>query len=68
MFYSSLFMEFTITETFSYFGRLLKMAADEVDNRREKLLQLLELPVEDRQVGRPVVLLVYISLSYNGMW
>ena len=56
-------MEFTITETFSYFGRLLKMAADEVDNRREKLLQLLELPMEDRQVGRPVVLLVYISFS-----
>ena len=44
-------MEFTITETFSYFGRLLKMAADEVDNRREKLLQLLELPMEDRQVA-----------------
>ena len=27
----SLFMEFTITETFSYFGRLLHMTRDQVD-------------------------------------
>ena len=54
-------MEFTITETFSYFGRLLKMAADEVANRREKLLQLLELPMEDRQVGTSLVLMVCIG-------
>ena len=54
-------MEFTITETFSYFGRLLKMATDEVANRREKLLQLLELPMEDRQVGTSLVLMVCIG-------
>ena len=47
---TSLFMEFTLTETFAYFGRLLKMTWEEVAARREKLLRLLELPLEDRQV------------------
>jgi len=47
---TSLFMEFTISETFSYFGRLLHMTKDQIENRREKLLQLLHLPEEDRQV------------------
>merc|ERR1712012_11128 len=47
---TSLFMEFTISETFSYFGGLLHMTRDQIENRREKLLQLLHLPEEDRQV------------------
>ena len=46
----SLFMEFTINETFSYFGRLLHMPVEQVSTRREKLLELLDLPTEDREV------------------
>jgi len=47
---TSLFMEFTINETFSYFGRLLHMPAEQISTRREKLLELLDLPTEDREV------------------
>ena len=43
-------MEFTINETFSYFGRLLHMPAEQISTRREKLLELLDLPTEDREV------------------
>ena len=45
-------MEFTIKETFSYFGRLLKIKPDLVASRQAELLKLLQLgEEEDRQVG-----------------
>ena len=45
-------MEFTIKETFSYFGRLLKLKPDLVASRQAELLKLLQLgEEEDRQVG-----------------
>ena len=48
----SLAMEFTIKETFSYFGRLLKLKPDLVASRQAELLKLLQLgEEEDRQVG-----------------
>ena len=44
-------MEFTIKETFSYFGRLLKIKPDLVASRQAELLKLLQLgEEEDRQV------------------
>merc|ERR1719431_1239489 len=43
-------MEFTVSETFSYFGRLLGMGQGAVAARREELLELLELPRQDREV------------------
>ena len=44
-------MEFTIKETFSYFGRLLKLKPDLVASRQAELLKLLQLgEEEDRQV------------------
>ena len=47
----SLAMEFTIKETFSYFGRLLKIKPDLVASRQAELLKLLQLgEEEDRQV------------------
>ena len=47
----SLAMEFTIKETFSYFGRLLKLKPDLVASRQAELLKLLQLgEEEDRQV------------------
>ena len=49
---TSLHMEFTVEETFNYFGRLLKMSKKEVVARREELLSLLDLPLENRHVSR----------------
>ena len=47
----SLAMEFTIKETFAYFGRLLNLKADLVASRQAELLQLLQLGDEEsRQV------------------
>ena len=44
-------MEFTIKETFSYFGRLLKLKPNLVASRQAELLKLLQLgEEEDRQV------------------
>ena len=49
----SLAMEFTIKETFAYFGRLLNLKADLVASRQAELLQLLQLGDEEsRQVKR----------------
>jgi len=47
----SLAMEFTIKETFAYFGRLLKLKSDLVASRQAELLHLLQLgDEENRQV------------------
>ena len=44
-------MEFTIKETFAYFGRLLKLKSDLVASRQAELLHLLQLgDEENRQV------------------
>ena len=46
-------MEFTIKETFAYFGRLLNLKPDLVASRQNELLQLLQLgDKEKRQVKR----------------
>ena len=48
-------MEFTIKETFAYFGRLLNLESDLVASRQNYLLQLLQLgDSEARQVKRDV--------------
>ena len=43
-------MEFTITETFSYFGRLLGLKTAVVRARQEELLALLDLPTKEQEV------------------
>ena len=51
----SLAMEFTIKETFAYFGRLLNLKSELVALRQNDLLQLLQLgDNENRQVKRDV--------------
>ena len=45
-------MEFTIKETFSYFGRLLKLKPDLVASRQAELLKLLQLGEEEDRQGR----------------
>ena len=45
-----LYQEFTIKETFKYFGSLQSMAKDEIKTRQEELIAMLELPEEDREV------------------
>merc|ERR1711970_1627539 len=39
----SLYMEFTIAETFNFFGRLHKMSSKMVEKRQKELLDMLEL-------------------------
>ena len=46
-----LYMEFTIQETFQYFGRLQKLSADSLEKRQTELLELLELPEPSRRVS-----------------
>eukprot|EP00092_Neocalanus_flemingeri_P011982 GFUD01012917.1.p1 GENE.GFUD01012917.1~~GFUD01012917.1.p1 ORF type:complete len:711 (+),score=110.14 GFUD01012917.1:57-2189(+) len=45
-----LYQEFTIRETFAYFGALQSMTKDEIRIRQEELIAMLELPEEDREV------------------
>ena len=46
-------MEFTIKETFAYFGRLLNLKSDLVASRQAELLKLLQLgDEENREVKR----------------
>ena len=46
-----LYMEFTIQETFQYFGRLQHLSADYLQKRQLELLELLELPEASRRVS-----------------
>ena len=46
-----LYMEFTIQETFQYFGRLQRLSADYLERRQSELLELLELPEASRRVS-----------------
>ena len=46
-----LYMEFTIQETFQYFGRLHHLSTDYLENRQLELLELLELPETSRRVS-----------------
>ena len=46
-----LYMEFTIQETFQYFGRLQRLTADYLEKRQRELLELLELPEASRRVS-----------------
>jgi len=46
-----LYMEFTIQETFQYFGRLQRLTADSMEKRQIALLELLELPEASRRVS-----------------
>ena len=46
-----LYMEFTIQETFQYFGRLQRLSADYLEKRQRELLELLELPESSRRVS-----------------
>ena len=46
-----LYMEFTIQETFQYFGRLQGLSSDCLEKRQMELLELLELPEASRRVS-----------------
>ena len=46
----SLYQEFTVRETFQFFGKLHKMTPDLVKKRQEEICEMLELPEESRQV------------------
>ena len=46
-----LYMEFTIQETFQYFGRLQRLSTDYLEKRQLELLELLELPEASRRVS-----------------
>ena len=46
-----LYMEFTIQETFQYFGRLQRLSMDSLEKRQTELLELLELPEASRRVS-----------------
>ena len=46
-----LYMEFTIQETFQYFGRLQRLSAASLEKRQIALLELLELPEASRRVS-----------------
>ena len=47
----ALYTEFTIRETYQYFGRIYKMSAKDVLNQMEFLTNLLDLPPSHRTVG-----------------
>ena len=47
----ALYTEFTILETFQYFGRINKMSSGEIQSQVEFLSSLLELPPQGRTVG-----------------
>ena len=47
----ALYLQFTILETFFYFGRINKMRSGEIKTRVEFLRSLLELPPDGRTVG-----------------
>ena len=47
-----LYLEFTIKETFQYFGRLQKMGSDSLEKRKLLLLEMLDLPEEGRRVSK----------------
>ena len=46
-----LYTEFTIQETFQYFGRLQRLSADSLEKRQIALLDLLDLPEPTRRVS-----------------
>ena len=47
-----LYQEFTIRETFQYFGRLQKMGAEPIEKKKLSLLEMLDLPEEGRRVSK----------------
>ena len=47
-----LYQEFTISETFQYFGRLNKMKTENMEKKQAWLLDLLDLPKEDKRVSK----------------
>ena len=47
-----LYQEFTIRETFQYFGRLQKMGAEPIEKKKLWLLEMLDLPEEGRRVSK----------------
>jgi ABC-type multidrug transport system ATPase subunit len=47
-----LYQEFTIKETFQYFGRLQKMKSDSLEKKQLWLLEMLDLPEESRRVAK----------------
>ena len=47
-----LYLEFTIQETFTYFGRLQRLTRDVIDKKMTTLLELLDLP---KDTGRMVI-------------
>ena len=46
----SLYQEFTIGETFQFFGRLQKMKTELAKNRQKEISDMLELPDKNRRV------------------
>ena len=47
-----LYQEFTIKETFQYFGRLQKMKTENLEKKQLWLLDMLDLPEENRRVSK----------------
>jgi ABC-type multidrug transport system ATPase subunit len=47
----SIYEDFTIEETLNYFGKINRMAADDIRKRVEFLLQFLDLPSKRRSVA-----------------
>ena len=49
---TALFKEFTIAESFSYFGKIYGMNMREIDGQGTFLLNLLNLPNQDSRIGK----------------
>ena len=47
----ALFSDFTIAETFEYFGKLFHMNKKNISKRTEQLIELLNLPEKDRYIN-----------------
>ena len=57
-----LYLEFTIQETFTYFGRLQGLARDVIDKKMTALLELLNLPSDAGRmviIPHPVTMIIY---------
>ncbi len=48
----AIYSEFTIAETLSYFGRIFNMSPEKIRARTEFLIEFLDLPKENRLVGK----------------
>ena len=48
----AIYSEFTIAETLSYFGRIFNMSSDKIRARTDFLIEFLDLPKENRLVGK----------------